>query len=91
MVRNRRKPRNKYPDVGRPPKPFRCAHFWVFEEPDGPSVIGTCLKCGETQEVISFWEKRESPDNRELDWDALALRRQQQRRGSSYDYGGMAP
>ena len=78
MVRDRRKHSNDHPSVGRSPRPFKCKHFFVFEEPDGPSVWGTCLKCGATQECVSFWEKPERSDLGELG-------------SSTYDYGGMSP
>ena len=67
MVYTRRKPSSKRARPGLTPKPFKCKHWWLFEEPDGPSVIGTCLKCGATQEIVSFWEARERiPTDAEL-------------------------
>ncbi len=72
MVYSRRKPSNKRTHPGFAPKPFRCKHWWLFEEPDGPSVIGTCVKCGATQEVVSFWEADQRiPTTEELDWTTM--------------------
>jgi hypothetical protein len=30
-----------------------CHHFWVIEDANGPSSIGTCKYCGETKEFFN--------------------------------------
>lgn len=79
MVYSRRKPSNKRARPGLTPKPFQCRHWWLFEEPDGPSVIGTCLKCGATQEIVSFWESDQRvPTTQEMEWANLSREQQRQ-------------
>lgn len=91
MVYNRRDARSKRPVMGRPPKPFKCKHFWQYEEPDGETVIGTCLKCGDTQEVVSFWEASERiPTTEELEWSAMTSEEQRQYCTPVGEWKGMA-
>ena len=35
-----------------------CIHHWMLPEPDGPTSIGTCLKCGATQEALNSMPRR---------------------------------
>ena len=47
-----------------------CMHFWIIDQPNGPTSVGVCKLCGETQEFRnsiqgSGWDRDGGQNRRE--------------------------